>query len=37
VTRYLRKTYTLAQIAAWSPAQVDTRVMATLQQINRAR
>ncbi|RUL74929.1 hypothetical protein [Dyella choica] len=32
--RYLRHTYTLAQIAAWSPTQADAQVMAALQQIS---
>lgn len=34
VIRYLRRTYTLAQIAAWSPAQAEAQVMAALQQIS---
>jgi hypothetical protein len=33
VIRYLRRTHTLAQIAAWSPAQAQTQVMAVLQKI----
>jgi len=33
VIRYLRRTHTLAQIAAWSPAQAETQVLAALQQI----
>jgi len=33
VIRYLRRTHTLAQIAAWSPAQAEAQVMAALQQI----
>ena len=33
--RYLRRTHTLAQIAAWSPAQADAQVMAALQRISR--
>lgn len=37
VIRYLRKTYTLAQIATWSPKQVDMHVMAALQQLVHAR
>lgn len=35
VIRHLRKTYTVAQMAAWSPAQADTQVMSALQQISR--
>jgi hypothetical protein len=35
VIRYLRRTHTLTQIAAWSPAQSDEQVMAALQQISR--
>ncbi|HUB88540.1 MAG TPA: hypothetical protein VMA74_02305 [Dyella sp.] len=34
VIRYLRRTYTLAQIAAWSPAQAEAKVMAALRQIS---
>ncbi|WP_188793582.1 hypothetical protein [Dyella nitratireducens] len=34
VIRYLRRTYTLAQMAAWSPAQAEAQVMAALQQIS---
>jgi hypothetical protein len=34
VIRYLRHTYTLAQIAAWSPAQAEAQVMAALQRIS---
>jgi hypothetical protein len=33
--RYLRRTHTLAQIAAWSPVQADAQVMAALQRISR--
>lgn len=35
VIRDLRRTHTLAQIAAWSPAQGDAQVMAALQRISR--
>lgn len=31
--RYLRRTYALAQIAAWSPEQADAQVMAALHQL----
>jgi hypothetical protein len=34
--RYLRKTYTLAQIATWTPAQIDTQVTLALKQISRS-
>lgn len=34
LVRYLRRTYSLAQIAAWSPSQVQTHAIATLQQIS---
>lgn len=37
VIRHLRKSYTLAQIAAWSPKQADAHVMLALQQIGHAR
>ncbi|GLQ47433.1 hypothetical protein GCM10007862_24840 [Dyella lipolytica] len=33
--RYLRRTYTLAQIAAWSPTQADMQVMSALKRISR--
>ena len=33
VIRYLRRTHTLAQIAAWSPAQAQTQVLAVLQKL----
>lgn len=33
VIRYLRRTHTLEQIAAWSPAQAQTQVMAVLQKL----
>jgi hypothetical protein len=36
LVRYLRRTHSLAQIAAWSPAQADAQVMAALQRISRA-
>lgn len=36
LVRYLRSTHSLAQIAAWSPAQADAQVMAALQRISRA-
>jgi hypothetical protein len=37
VIRYLRKTYTLAQIAAWSPAQADMHVISALTQLSHSR
>jgi hypothetical protein len=33
VIRYLRRTYTLAQIAGWSPEQADAQVMTALRQL----
>ena len=35
--RHLRKTYTLAQIVAWTPTQADTHVLTALQQISDHR
>lgn len=37
VIRHLRETYTLAQIAAWSPEQVNVHVMSALRRIEYAR
>lgn len=35
VIRHLRRTYTLAQIASWTPAQADDRVMAALDELGQ--
>lgn len=35
VIRHLRRTYTLRQIAAWSPAQAEANVLAALREISR--
>jgi hypothetical protein len=36
LVRHLRKTYSLAEIASWTPAQADTKVMSALRQLSQA-
>ncbi|GLR00068.1 hypothetical protein GCM10007863_44870 [Dyella mobilis] len=37
VIRHLRRTYSLAQIAAWTPAQADAQVMSALRELGQGR